>query len=361
MEQIQLPAQAEAPARAQQLQFLRFLAFLNIFISHGEVWNFFGYPATSSAAFAVSFFFSLSGLVTGYSAYGRRTDLSVSVVGKHMWKKIKKVYPLYVLTMTIPLLHSTLPELIAVRDMEAVAGEVELLVRNLLLVQSWFQEGYFHLNGVGWFLSTLLFLNLFDLPGLFFLKKTEDSKYRNWLLPGMLAGVCLLAVLYCGLTRHLRLSYWHYIFPPARLGEYMAGMILGYGIRGFWPKIQMVCKKNWFFTGWEAACLILWACYLYFWGSYWTHHSVHWLLPNLLLLAAFTMGRGEISRLFRWKPLVWLGDISFECFLVHQLFVVRYDIVHSVSSVTSLDQMLAFFYCLGMTILASAVLHKGTK
>ena len=52
-----LSVQKKAGTRADQLQFLRFLAFLNVYICHAESWLFFKYPASHCAAAAVSFFF----------------------------------------------------------------------------------------------------------------------------------------------------------------------------------------------------------------------------------------------------------------------------------------------------------------
>ncbi len=361
MQEIKTAATQSTAGRAQQLQFLRFLAFLNIFLWHAEAWNFFNYPAGNGANLSVSFFFCLSGLVAGYSHYGREIKLGLPEIGRYMWKKIRKVYPLYALTMMIPLLYSGIPELIAARDIIRLTTELESLAGNLLLIQSWFSDGYFHLNGVAWFLSTLMFLNLFNLPAMYLLHKTEKFRHQSLFLAGALAAVGLLAAFYCGITRNLERSYWHYIFPPARLGEYLAGMILGFGIRSVLPRLQWETGSRIAFTVWEAGSLVLWTGYLHWWGFYWTTHSVHWLVPNLFLLAAFTVGKGWISELFRRKPLVWLGDISFECFLVHQLIILRYESLHSACTVSRLDQSVAFGYCLLMTVVAAAILHKGTK
>ncbi len=235
-------------ARAEQLQFLRFLAFLNVFISHAEVWNFFGYPASYSARFAVSFFFSLSGLVTGYSGYGKEIRLGVREMGKYMGKKLWKVYPLYFLTMTIPMLNAGIPELIASGNYEVLREALVQLGKNLLLIQAWFTEGFFSINGVGWFLSALMFLNLFNLPMLYLLNKVEKSHYRKLLLGGGFWAVALAAVFYCGITRSLNRSYYHYIFPPARLGEYLLGMILGFVLRPLTVGMGKNRKNVHFFT-----------------------------------------------------------------------------------------------------------------
>ncbi len=189
MQEIKAMVPKTTAGRVQQLQFLRFLAFLNIFIWHAEAWNFLNYPAGNSANISVSFFFCLSGLVTGYSYYGREIKLGLPEIGKYMWKKVKKVYPLYFLTMMIPVLHSDFPEQIAAGMPDKLWGQLEQLTKNLLLVQSWFREGCFSFNIVGWFLSTLLFLNLFNLPGIYFLQKVNGSSKKMYGLAGSLQAL----------------------------------------------------------------------------------------------------------------------------------------------------------------------------
>lgn len=347
--------------RAEQLQFLRFLAFMNVFIFHGESWNFFGYPVHNSARFAVSFFFCLSGLVTGYNGFGREVKLTCREIGRHMAKKVRKIYPLYLLSILIPLLHSGLPELIAEGDWAALSQELTLLARTLLLIQSWFQEGYFHLNGVAWFLSTLLFLNLFDLPGICLLNRGWKEKKRYLLFGGAAFCILMLTMLHCGLTRSLSRTYWHYIFPPARLGEYLVGMILGFAARPFVQRIPQSKSNRWLFTALEVGALGLWWLFLHTNGPYWLRSSVYWMLPNLVLLGIFTLGKGAVSDVFRSKRLVWLGDISFECYLFHGMIITRYEINHGWAIASTIDQAVAFFFCLALTLLAAAVLHQGKK
>lgn len=347
--------------RATQLQFLRFLAFMNVFIFHAESWNFFGYPAHNGGRIAVSFFFCLSGLVTGYSGFGKDVKLNPREIGRHMARKIGKIYPLYLLSMLIPLIHSGVPELIAEGNWQALGEEMTLLGRNLLLIQSWFQEGYFHLNGVGWFLSSLVFLNLFDLPGIYLLNRGQKSEKRYILFGGAAFCILMLTMLYCGLTRGLNRGFWHYIFPPARLGEYLLGMILGFAARPLAQRISRNKRNTYLFTALELGVMGLWWLFLPTTGPYWLRSSVYWLLPNLALLGVFALGKGAVSDLFRWKPLVWLGDISFECFLFHGMIVARYEINHGWAIASPLDQAVAFFFCLAVTLLAASLLHKAKK
>ncbi|MDO4650121.1 MAG: acyltransferase [Eubacteriales bacterium] len=348
-------------ARADQLQFLRFLAFMNIFIWHAEAWNFFCYPAGNSGNFAVSFFFVMSGLVTGYAHYGRERKPTLRNIGWDMWKRICKIYPLYFLTMMLPVLNSSFPEWIATGNWEEMAPELDQLLKNLLLIQSWFRKGHFTFNIVGWFMSTLLFLNLFNLPVLYVLNRLDKRRNRYGIFILSIAVVSFFAFFYCGLTRGLSLRFWHYVFPPARMGEYLAGMILGFGIKSFLRTNLPEKIPVSVYTVAEIGALGLWWIYLHWWGTYWTTQSVHWLLPNLILLCVFTFGGGLVSRLFHWKPLVYLGDISFECYLIHELIVMRYEIKHNWTVVSAMDQVVAFLYCLMITILAASLFHRTKK
>lgn len=224
---MQTEGQIASPTRTgreDQLQFLRFWAFFNVFVCHGEQWLFFKYPTSHCSTAAVSFFFMLSGLVTALVFFNRDVRLSWREEGKYLWRKVKKIYPLYLFTTLYLFLYTNTESLTALFDVQRFPGQ---LVRNLLLVQSWSAEGAFSYNGVGWFLSTLTFLSVFSLPVMFLLNKI-NRRPKGWLLlSGALAGTLFLTAVYCYLTKNLDMDYWQYIFPPARMGEYLGGMLLG--------------------------------------------------------------------------------------------------------------------------------------
>lgn len=159
--------------REDQLQFLRFWAFFNVFVCHGEQWLFFKYPTSHCSTAAVSFFFMLSGLVTALASFNKDIRLSWREEGKYLWRKVKKIYPLYLFTTLYLFLYTNTESLTALFDVQRFPGQ---LVRNLLLVQSWSAEGAFSYNGVGWFLSTLMFLSVFNLPVMFLLNKVNRSQ-----------------------------------------------------------------------------------------------------------------------------------------------------------------------------------------
>lgn len=348
-----------APAgRAEQLQFLRFLAFLNVFITHAEAWNFFHYPASHSGAFAVSFFFMLGGLVTGYACYGKTISPTPRAIAGDMWKKLKRIYPLYILSLLIPVIWSPIPGLVAAGDWQEVGSYAVDFGKNLLFLQSWSLKGFRSFNGLSWFLSTMMFLYLWNLPTAWLLNKVNRHKYSILFFGAAFCALWFVTVFYCYVTQELTMSFWHYRFPPARLGEYLSGIILGFSIRAI---SHWFPENKWMrggFTVLELFALGFWAWSLRRAGNYWMNHIVAWLIPNAILLTAFTFGRGWVSRLFRWKPLVWLGDISFECYLMHHLIILRYTILNTGETVTVPAQVFSFCFCLGLTIFLAGMLHR---
>ncbi len=346
--------------RAQQLQFLRFLAFLNVFIYHCDQWNVYGYPSANAGVFSVSFFFMLSGLVTAYSGFGKEVSLSLGSWAADVWKKLRKLYPLYAFSMLLPMVLSPLTQQIFSGDPGAGASLAQL-AKCLLLMQSWFTEGYFAINGVGWFVSTLLFLSLFNLPGLWLLNRIRRKKGAVWILLSALAAFFGGAVVYCRLTRSWDIEYWHYIFPPARLGEYLGGMVLGFLLRAWGEKIPKGRKNTWLFTLLEIAAVVLWLFFLTRFGSPWRRKIVNWLIPNALLLSVFTLGRGLLSGIFRWKLLVWLGDRSYECFLIHNIILIRFGFYNQINQENPAACLAATLMCLGLTLLTAGLLHPKAK
>ena len=348
-------------SREDQLQFLRFLAFLNVFITHAEQWLFFPYRASHSASAAVSFFFMLSGVVAGYSLVGKSVVPNVRNIAIFVWKKVRRIYPLYFLTTMFALMFSGIPSLLTECDFAGLRSPLIQLGRNLLLIQSWFPEGGHSYNTVGWFLSVLVFLHALSLPFAWILKKLMDGRYRNMLLPGLFVAISFGMVFYCYVTQSLDMSFWHYQFPPARMGEYFLGMILGFCARP--TKARIPEGKIWCagFTVLEIAVLLFWYYSLSRPGNYWRNYIVSWMMPNILMLAVFLAGWGWVSCLFKRKELVYLGDISFECYLLHQQLLIRFAINLSGKTASLPGNVFIFLFSLLFSILMACYIHGKRK
>lgn len=348
-------------SREEQLQFLRFLAFLNVFIYHSEQWLFFCYPVSHCGFSAVSFFFMLSGLVSGYTMIGKQNELGLRPVASFLWKKLCRLYPLYICTVLFTVLFTGLPEMLVHADFAAAGKPLEQLLRAVLLIQAWFPDGYYAYNGVGWFLSVMIFLYALTIPAMVLLRKVNDHPKRYFLLAFLAGGLLFAAAAYCYVTQGLDMGYWHHVFPPARMGEYLAGMVMGVVISSVKPRIPTGAWIRVVFTVLEIAVLAYWLRRLSFPGNYWRNHIVSWLIPNTLLLTVFAVGRGWISMLFRFKPLVKLGDVSFACFLIHQILVNLYNTLHPEAVQSQEGKAAAFLYCLAASVLFALCLERKKK
>jgi len=358
MDKYQIAVPTEKNGRAEQLQFLRFLAFFCVYVAHAEVWLFFRFPSVNCSTCAVGFFFVLSGFVSGWSAYGRDYRFGWKEYGRNLRKKVSRIYPLYCITMLIPALTSGVLQQLASLNF---GGDVFQLLKNLLMIQSWFPEGSMTFNGVGWYVSTLMFLNLLNYPVLCLFTGLKRRRWRILLFSGCIGGILFCTAVYCYLTKSWDLGYWHYVFPPARMGEYLAGIALGYLVSVVHQGMGRGKQQTWLFTVLEISVLLLWFRFMYIFGSPWRVHILNWLIPNILLISVFALGRGWVSRLFCLRPLVKLGDISYECFLIHNLLVVRLAITCTELAESTAGKVTGFVACLLLTIVISLYLNAKQK
>lgn len=346
--------------RADQLQFLRFCVFFVIFSWHADIYVPYWFPHGQGALNAVAFFFILSGVVTGYSIYDKEIVFSVGATKQYILRKIKKIYPLYFITTIFAVIYSDLPAYVANYDYRSALISFSQLVKNLLLLQSWFPTGYYYFNGVGWFISTLMFLYLFNVP--LSACMTGIRKKKNWRLitGGIFCATVGLIVLYCYALRETNMEFTEYIFPPSRLGEYICGLCVGYTVRSVIQKIPSGWVYKIIFSCAEVAAIILWIASMYRPMVPWQTHIVHWLFPNLLLLTIFTFGKGIISDLFKVRFLRHLGDITFECFLIHQLVIYIYVVNSGVGGTSKPGKLFSLVFCLLITLLLAEVAKRGS-
>ena len=344
--------------KSTQFEFLRFLAFTLIFIWHAGIWSFPFLPNDRGAVAGVSFFFILSGFLSGFSSYEKSVRFSVRETLSYVWKKIKRIYPLYFVTGFLLLMFSDIPINIAMHNIPACAGTLEKFARYLLMIQSWFPGGdYFAINRAGWFLSSILPAYLLTIPA-----KAAATRIRKKQRSGPAFGLLFFilaacTVLYCYLTRNLDAEYYQYIFPVARLGEYFSGMALGYFLKPLCRQMQSATEQHdvscshiaepcvgsqtakpctgtcplttkparrLLFTLAELLSLALFLGAMYMEIPYWCYRIVWWLLPIYLVLAVFAAGEGYLSLLFQKKFFVRLGEITMPCFLLNTLVIEIY-------------------------------------
>ena len=138
-------------------------------------------------------------------------------------------------------------------------------------------------------------------------------------------------------------------------------MILGFLIR---PVVENTCAKQSgasLFTLFEAASLIFWFISLSHPGAQWMEWNAAWILPNAVVLIAFSFGKGLLSRLFSRKPLVYIGGLTMECYLVHSLIIPSYSRYNKFDTTYTLGCIFSLAACLALTYMVALVLHRCSR
>lgn len=314
--------------RIDSLQAVRALAFLGIFMSHSGIRLF-----SAGGAWGVSVFLILSGFLMTYSYYGteRIRDSGLGFCVRFGIGKIRKLYPLHIVTMLM-----ALPYLIGgyagYTGLGRLLNPTAKILTNSLLIQSWIPRGTFYgsLNAVSWYLSTSLFLYM-----AFPLVLSRMRKYRG-ARPAIavIAALCLLQlVLAWGSwiiqSRVLHSDDWihwfTYIFPLSRLEDFVIGCNLGYL---FLHRGKEDAGGETRFTLLELAAIVLIVALMAVYVPHvstenWWGYTVLWTLSSCALVYLFALGRGKLSALLTNRVTLWIAKLSAYCFLIHQM-IYRY-------------------------------------
>lgn len=319
-----------------QFQFVKFMSFLMVFAYHARHY-FQGEAVTGYAGLAVAFFFMASGFLSGYGAGDKIIAFSWREECRYLWGKICRFYPLFFLTTFIAMFYYDGGAFKIFRGTDS-AQQTEWfwsLAKNLLLINSWFEDQPMTFNGVTWFLSSLFLLYACRLPVLAGLTRILHLRHgKVWM-----SGLCIASILGCGIYSylmvdvfHLRSVYWLYVFPPSHLFDYVMGIACGL-LCVTWRNQE--CQGVFGVCCWTFAELVS----VFWWLGVipWPLTSVGWasrlliyLLPNVTLLVCFSRSGGLVSRCAKLPVLAELGKFTMPCFLIHQVvcnFFYHFDTI----------------------------------
>lgn len=321
---------AASKSRIKSLEGLRAFAFFCIMFCHsGVAYNY----LRSVGAMSVSLFFILSGFVSVYSQIDK-TDYAPSFRYNfnYMVKHLKKLYPLLVVTTFAFFIFEF------VGDKTVSVLSWVRLVLNLLIVQEWIPVKNTSINGVAWFLCTLV-LFYFVFPWV--LKRIQNnctkSKAKN-----IIAVLVLIEVIIYIITLFIpspaysedmllnyRPGYWlAYRFPLCRLVDCLIGCYLGYlFVENKDGKIESATLKEGLALGWCIISAFVATIvqpinpsaeeipYVYQTLS-WTQALVY--LPGTMsIIYLFAFNQGKISELFKNKFFMYVADLSAYGYLIH--------------------------------------------
>ncbi|WP_274385409.1 acyltransferase family protein [Streptosporangium sp. KLBMP 9127] len=303
---------------------LRFIAALMVFLGHavfpvtmgnqnpatpfsdegvtmGLIWFF-----NPIGALGLSFFFMLSGFVITWST--RPGDK----LGDYYRRRVVKIMPNHVVTWALAML--------------LFAGAYTRLwgLPNLFLVNPFVNDNalWGGANMPAWSLGVeMLFYVLFPL---LILPIRKISESRLWLWAGVaVAGifaVCVITVtlvstadLFPGQQLSLTQFWFSYMFPPARLVEFVVGMILArIVIAGRWPRIGVT----------PVLILVLISFAATLWVPQPYNIALVTAVPFFLVIGTFASAnlRGR-KTVMGGRTMEWLGKVSFAFFLTQSLVI----------------------------------------
>ncbi len=312
-------------AKINSLQGLRFIAFLLIFIYHLN--GYFGQTTFNFARVAVTFFFVLSGFVSMLKIDSHIKDIKGNTLKQsfiYAKNKISKIYPLYIISLTI-FIPLSVKNLVLEEGMNSLLYIV-MLVINIFLLESWIPYKFDNIAYAGWFLSTLMFLNFITIPlrKLMLKLNKNDNVLKNFIL----IIICIFFLfLYSIIVPRNNDIYFFYCFPLYRIFEYFLGMILA--------SIYMKTKENKLLNNKSIMLTIIFTILevVVIFQTY-KNSSIYLsrgfvsslsdIVCSMFFIFVIMYEKGIISKLLILKPMVFMGDISGEMYIIHNIMTAYF-------------------------------------
>lgn len=307
--------------KAQSLQALRGLAFAGIFLGH---FYYFGWTPVS-----VSVFFVLSGFLLTLRTGGASTHTGLKENISSAWNRIRKLYPLHLVLMVI-----CIPLTIYRAGYFDPMDILIKVVCNVFLIQSLVPNADIaaSLNGVSWYLSTILILYII-FPYLYraFKKIGSNAVYACLLVLWVVLQTAVLFVTYRYCRIDSMIVYLTHCCPLYRIFDLLSGMMLGFMVREngrntvghdyFRLSAGSVVKSIL-----EIAVIAAVGWLVFLWQNDNTNiflsHAPVIPVISTLLVWLFYRKSGFLTRILTNKVTVFVGNLSGYAFLIHFPIVV---------------------------------------
>ncbi|MFJ2684514.1 acyltransferase family protein [Pseudomonas sp. NPDC087342] len=317
-----------ATVKLDSLTSLRFFAAAMIVLGHTHgAFGSFGLATTLSLAQGVSFFFVLSGFILAYNYPSLST---AAEIGGFLKARIARIWPAHIAAIVLLYLLTSSLNLGALSHLQA--GFTALA--NLFLIQSLIplRDVFLTFNGVAWSISTEMFFYL-TFPLLI------TSIIPGW--KAKLLFISFIVALFLGFSiawnipaddasSQVSMMGLLYVNPLVRLLEFFAGILAC----GAYQKIRANAdgKPTSLFSVVECLTVALAIGAMWLTPKLTTFLGMHGVIGTALnyyliksgsfvffalLIVAFALGKGILSRALSNPLLVLLGEISFSLYLVH--------------------------------------------
>lgn len=332
--------------KIEQLTFTRFIAAILIVIFHyGKESPLFNNSYIDfiivQANIGVSYFFLLSGFVM-MIAYANKEKIEWF---KYFKNRFARIYPIYFGALAIILGVQVLTNSI----------NLEGFLLNVFMIQSWLPEKAQIFNPVAWSLSVEFFFYLsFPFIYNFYIKKFDLKKVLIgiilfWISSQIIFHVLLIFEPFNNIIINQRTFYMYN--PFLHFNEFLVGVGTGYL---YVEKMLNKSRNTDFYLIGVVLLLILVLKYNYIFNL---HNGALALIFSAFLIL-LSLNNGIITRLFKIKALVFLGEISYG------IYILQFAVFSLISSVTVTkylkitDYTLIFFFRLIFLIILSAFAYK---
>ena len=290
------------------------------------------YYTTQCGVFGMSLFFVLSGIVIYYNYADRLLSSPGLGIRQFLLARFARLYPLYfvfILSFFIVNLF---------RYPELAARHISSLPLFLAGLQSWI---YGYIDGteivylqaeanISWSISTEFALYFLFVPVVFVLGKLDARKAL-----GLFAMVFVLRFVFLHVVYGLDFpgewldkvfpghpdAVWAYLVYRSPIGRFFE-FLSGCAIAGLYLNLQgrspgrpwvVFSYCAWFLSAAIVVCIV----FKLFSFSLWDHTMI---TPCVML---FCLGLPALGgRILRWRPLVFLGEVSYSAYLLHIVFVI---------------------------------------
>jgi len=323
--------------RIEQLTFTRFLAAISIVFFHfGRDVFPFQYEFSSflllQTNIGVSYFYVLSGFVL-VIAYGNKAKINAPEFYKN---RFARTYPAHFIALVLLLIFI----LTASAPFDRTG-----LALNLILIQSWIPAKALSFNTPAWSLSVefffyLLFPYLFNkLYNRIHLKATTVLVLSLFIFTQLLFNIGNFSSFNAG---YGTTSYnFLYYFPVMHLSSFMMGNLGALFFLKFWKNKRLNADII-------IILLIIISISALYLKDYVCFHNGLMAVLFVPIILLFAINNGFISRICQWKPLVFLGEISYGIYILQ---IPVFEISKYVLNNSGITNSLAVFYISLITLL----------
>lgn len=345
--------------RCNQLQGLRALSFLAIFCCHSRL------VQNGIYVWGVSVFFILSGFLISYHHYDDKVvenpDLKELFI--FTYRRVKKIYPLFLATLIFAVLFE------AIRDRTMILeglpatgiGFGAKIITNVLLISDWFPRSYVfsEFNIVTWFLSAIV---LFWFVTPIIIKKLKNIEnvrgIKGLFFAAVIIYIVQIIIVYCS-SYIIDGNYEWFIYehPFARIEDYILGCIAGC----FYYRIhQDSIRVNSVVLDMIAIALnvISLMGMHYISNPFIYRNGIYFTVPVCFLIIALMNENSILSRILSFKPLVEIGNLSGNTYLIHVVVINGIHGIYKRLFSADISLMLWVILSFGVSMFLAALWNK---